>query len=624
MADSAIGPSLLPYLNGHSAGISIQLVPPEQYNPLQDDAKDESGSFSLLRTGHVVVDGHQRLMDVMFVTQSDVYSGDRSELRPLTNLDVESIWQHTWAQSKNRPDGTGPTILPCQIDANGALAPFRSLFYCTHKDVYCHPLCPICGSPLVLCCSDDRLETAGLPAYSKSLQRYLYCADCHQKSDEADFYARDLKDASPARVQDSHALIKAFSRLLATSGLSGQLPCIECTEAGNCYGPDTPALKRMQPLQFYPFHMLIQHAPTLNALEFLALVSGAQSRKHSQVKASGFLFDQDDRLFLEILYLKLTFLQELMALISGDVFVPVSRMSLAAIGVDMTMHGAHLPRMWNFSLRLVNPIGTPALHPPGSTVPHALIHEFLGHAWFYVLLVNGSQQMAQLMAVIDNQIDKQIDEQWLKESNLETHAKALFNHDAFDPGHIFWQPRSIELVPDWHTLWTEALEMGMTLLRAGSNNVSDVTPGAFETRLEELKSRVHQCLFKAPAVVQKPTSDAAGDTKARIAAILSDILAKWPQPNGLPKKESAQTSRKPLLEELSKTVVLTSPQPPEDQEDLAETVLISPSGEQLAAPDTVPIANAAGTDQPNEPVEDGLEETVVVIPGREETGKAKS
>lgn len=613
-ADSSIGPSLLPYLHGHAPGISIQLILPEQNIPIQGDGQDGSGPFSLLRNGRIAVDGHHRLLDLIFVTQSDVYSIGRSELRPLTNLDVESIWQQTWAQVQRRDDEKGPTVLPCQIDEKGTLTPFKSLFYCAHKHVYFHPLCPICGNSLALCCNDDFLAAAGLPTYSTSLHRYLYCADCYQKSEEIYFYTRDSKESSSSRIKDSHALIEAFRHLLTKSHLSDQLPCIGCTESGNCYGADTMALNRMQPLQFYPFHMLIQHAPTLNALEFLALVSGAQSRKLSQVKASGFLFEQDDRLFLEILYLKLAFLQALMALISSDASAPVSRMSLEAVGVDMKMQGAHLPNLWNFSLRLVNPIGTLALHPPGSKLPHALIHEFLGHAWFYALLANGSQQMAQLNAVIDEQL--------VKASNLEMNTKALFNHNVFDPGHIFWQPCSIELAPDWHKLWIEALEQGMALLRAGSNGVSEFTPGAFEARLEELKSRVHQCLFNAPAVVQKPTRETADDAKARIATILSNILDKWSQANNLSQKEPLHIGQKPSPEDLPKTVVSTSPKTPESQADLAKTIVISPSGKQLAVPDTSSIANTAGADQPNEPATDDLEETVVVYPGKGKTGRA--
>ena len=159
--DSPIGPSLLPYLNGHALGISFQLILPKQNIRIQGDEQDGSGPFSILRNGCMVVDGHHRLMDLIFITQPDVYSVDRTELRPLTNLDVESIWQQTWAIVQKRDDEEKPTVLPCQIDEKGALTPFKSLFYCAHKNVYFHPLCPICGNPLVLCCNDDFLAAAG-------------------------------------------------------------------------------------------------------------------------------------------------------------------------------------------------------------------------------------------------------------------------------------------------------------------------------------------------------------------------------------------------------------------------------------------------------------------------------
>ncbi len=603
IAELVIGPSLLPYLNSYPTGISLQLALSEQRFPVQD----EDVPFSILRQGCVMVGGHHRLMDVMFVTQSDFYAGVHSELRPLTNPDAEFVWQQTWTQIKKQDDETCPSVLPCQIDATGALAPLRSLFYCSHRALYCHPLCPACGTPLDLCCNDDFLETAGLPAYSKSLSRFLYCADCHDASDNAYFYARHVTGACSARVKDSNALIEAFSLLLSRSDLSDQLPCIGCAEAANCFGPDMLVLNRMQPLQFYPFHMLMQQAPTLNALDFLALVSGAKSRKLPQVKSRGFLFEQDDRLFMEILYLKLTFLQELIALINSDVFVPVSRMSLDGIGVDMKTQGAHLPHFWNFSLRLVNPIGKAPPHPAGSDLPYARIHEFLGHAWFYVLLVNETQQMMQLNAVFDEHL--------VKGDNRQVYTGELFDHSAFDPGHIFWQPGTIELAPDWQTLWRRALEMGLSLLRAGAGTGSDFSPAAFAVRLEKLKNQVHQCLFKTPPVVQAPASKTSDAANGRIAAILSNIREQWPQSGDLPATDN---------DELARTVISMAPQLPAVRENLEKTVFISPSQEQPAAPETSSPANAADAGQSNKTVEEGLEETIIAYPGQGKAGKAGS
>jgi hypothetical protein len=632
-------PSLLPYLIRHPVGISIQLDTAEQHIPTQDDAVDVSGPFSQLRNGHVIVDGHQRLLDVMFVTQSDIYAGVHSELRPPTNLDVESIWQQTWAQMKALNYETGPIVLPCQIGDNGALTPFRSLFYCSHKDIYCHPLCPDCGNPLALCSNDDYLEKAGLPAYSKSLYRYLFCSDCHQKSDAACFYARTLKCPSSAVVKDSHALVQAFGHLLAKSDLADRLPCIGCAESVHCYGPDMLALNRMQPLQFYPFHMLIYYAPALNALDFLALVSGARPREHFQVKGSGFFFEQDDRMFIETLCLKLMFLYELLVLISSDLFTPVSRMSLAGIGVDIKTQGAHLPYLWNFSLRLINPIDMPATHPPGSKVPQTLIHEFLGRAWFYVLLVNSTQQMVELNTAIDEYL--------VKERNPEMSPKELFCHDAFDPGNIFWQPQSIEPAFEEYILWAEALKLGITLVHAGSASGSDFSPADFGTRLKELINRVRQYLFNTSTVATEPKNAPPDDINVRIEAILSGILEQWSRSSGYPKSESTHNSRKsrsiargPVYqdgddvenEKLSSEDAIapnSTPPPQGNDSQIPETVVVSdpihlpnnelpkialasPSEKKSAPPASLNVANTADGDQTNKAVENELEKTVIV------------
>lgn len=645
IADASISSSLLPYLKPRSDGIFFQFVLPEKGDAHQGSSDLEpSGPFTRLRRACLTIGGRHKLMDIICVHQPDIYAIEPSELKPLTNLDVEYIWQQTWAGLNKLDETKRPFVLPCQINANGGLIPLKPLFYCSHKDWFCHPVCPLCGRALNLCRDDNLLMAAGIPTYSGSLNRYLYCKSCHDNKEGALFYTRTLTNEPSAAVKDSDALIEAFSRLLAKSDLSGRLPCIGCDEAANCYGHQTLVLRRMQPLQFFPFHMLMQNAPTLNAVEFIALLSGADPEDMGQLsihhpgayernrleriapvlnQGAGFLFTQDDRLFLEVLYLKLTFLQELHALVQQRAFFPVSRMSLGGIGVAFHEPGSKLPGFWHFSLKLTDPIGHPNPHSPGSRVPSILSNEFLGLAWFYVLLVNDRQQMAAVNSALQEAMARTMDEK---------HASAeMFHHAVFDPGNIFWHPPSLELNPRWLALWLEALEQGRALVKAGRGDDADFSERSLEQQLEHLRSRVHGELFKLPGAVQPSPGRRHIDSDARIEAILSNILAKWPQTVKTSFPDSAAPEN--VAPENIAPENIAMDQPPASKKapdnranengDYVETVILS--ADQLPAPSgkrglrkttvdvekTVKISPAQGQVPEKASVKD-LEETVVL------------
>ncbi|MGD9367857.1 MAG: hypothetical protein PVH87_19305 [Desulfobacteraceae bacterium] len=658
IASASISPSLLPYLNPRRDGIYFQFTFQAHARTAQRTFESESsGPFTTLRHAYVTLDGSQRLLEVICVHQPDIYTIEQSELNPLTNLDVESIWQQTWARLSKLDEETRPFVLPCQISGEGGLVPLRPLFYCLHSDRFCHPVCPICGGTLDLCRDDNLLMAAGIPTYSGSLERYLYCQSCHGNEAGAPFYARTLKKEPSAKVADSDTLIESFSRLLAKSDLSDRLPCIGCDETANCYGPETLVLKRMQPLQFYPFHMLMQHAPPLNAVEFIALLAGAEPgdieplsfyntgvfgldrSKHllpSLSQGAGFLYRGDNRFFLEVLYLKLTFLQELHALVQQRAFFPVSRMSLEGVGVEIHAPGSKLPGYWHFSLKLTDPIGHPNPHSPGSKLPGILTNEFLGLAWFYVLLVNGKQQMARVNSALQEGMARTMDE---KHEHTE-----MFRHAAFDPGNIFWHPQTLELEPQWLALWLEALAQGGVLVKAGQGDDSDFSESSFEQQVEHLRDRVHRELFKLPRAVHPFPGQRRIDSDARIEAILSNILAKWPQAeqtsspeNGAPEVGAPEVG----TPEVGTPEVGTMDQPPASKKavdgrvnedgDYVETVVLSadelaalagkPGLRETAADvgETVIISPAQGQVAEKATVND-LEETVVLKSQQESPG----
>ena len=200
------------------------------------------------------------------------------------------------------------------------------------KEVFFHPPCPICGLPLRLCRDDQLLVNAGLQSYSSSTYRYLYCGSCSTLGDSR-FYAYERDHASPPTLQDRWELIRSFASPGVGSDPGTSFPCAHCPERDRCFGPDFAAGSRIVPFSFYPFHLLIFDAFTLNSRDFLSLVAGASPdevekrlhplRDRARIECladirrdnpSGeTLFPvTDERSFLEVLYLKLSFLDDVL------------------------------------------------------------------------------------------------------------------------------------------------------------------------------------------------------------------------------------------------------------------------------------------------------------------------
>lgn len=652
--DSSEAPSLLPYLKRQRSGIFLKLNLPETVS----SAGEAGGTFSIMRSGRIVLDGHEPLVEVVVLTQADTYRFKASELNPITNSDVEKNWQAAWDKIKAARDvenqERGCLVPPSQLGPDGDLIALKPLFYCRHVDRYAHALCPFCGGQLALCQQDDALEQAGLPAYSGSLQRYLYCPDCHRDSEQAPYYQYLHTDEAPECVQDCDALMADFSRLLAKTDLAADLPCIGCKEAAACYGSETLVLKRMTAVQFYPFHLLLMKAPSLNALDFLSLLAGAteeelervltRDQKYNRLQlvkkmgidlpgVSGFLFAGEPRFFLEVLYLKLSFLQALLGLMSTDCGLPIDRLSLEALGVRLAATGSRLPFFWNFELTLIDPVGQPAGHPMGKAVSRDLAMEQMANAWFYVLLVNARQSMAAVHEVMDA---------LRREPAAEQGALPAFTNPALAPGNIYWQPAELDLQGAWQAFWRKTLELGVQVLQSSTDTGSNLTLQEIDGQLSELKALVRQDLFQEQSGSAAESSAGGRSTDSEIERILTALLSRWtavsPAPAeaveaGSPEEqiamadivpnedgdfeetvilsagedsvdESGDSSAEPALEK----TVLISPQP-DAGNDLAKTVVIKPPspGDRTVDPDKTVVLST-----PSEQAPDGdLAETIV-------------
>lgn len=669
-------PSLLPYVDPGKAGLRLEFTGIQEESRLRESlaSVEGSGSLAVIVEGAIIPGQGEAVTDLFFLVQPDRYPAIASELTPLTNSDVEQLWQDAATRVQAlHPDAFCP-LLPDQIDADGHMVPWRSLFYCRHAQRYGHPLCPQCGGALTLCRDDRILQAADLPAYTRTLARFLYCPACHRHSQATLFYTRQMPADPPAHVVGADRLIEGFSRLLARHDLAQALPCVGCDQSGDCYGPQTLVHQRMTPLFFYPFHLLAQTAPNLNVLDFLEVLSGTaigridrqlamgrnagRLRKWRQCRrqfesGGGLLFQQEKQRFGEVLYLKLSLLDALFDMVrqaAGRLAEPVAGMSLESLWVRLPATTARLPFCWNFSLQLIDVLGRPQNEAVPGPLSHARARTFLGMAWCRVLLVNERQDMQMVM--------NHVASIRTPDADRPEQSTAWRSEPVFDAANLVGFELSSPLDADWERLWQTALEMGFDLLRAGRTADVAWSDDRFSERMALLLQAVHAALFQAAApgladpapLVQGAQTAPVGpdadttllerDHDAAIATILRTLLAQWPQPAADVNKTDLDTDAdaadsgiwRKIPEsaegDFQATVILGSEsafnvqEPPAspDMPVLDQTVLLD-AGEHV---EPQPAGNTNDSDRnlANPPRVEQIEETIVLEPSATLSGTA--
>ena len=321
--------SLLPYLEPAKEKCALRLSITPQDASAQGETRtpflaiSDSAPFTSLIQAQFVSDAGSTIRNVFVLLQKDAYHFTKDELWPVTNEDVEKWWHNAFSFYSNKDQDDSVMVLADQLNGNGEFLPFQSLWFCTQKHVFFHPLCYKCGYPLQLCSDDDLLSSVGLQPYSTSLKRYVFCSSCFALEGNTDFYvfARGLSD--PSIVKDRWDMMRELGELKECKDHMGQFPCVECPHHQECYGSQGLVVSRVVPFSFYPFYMLIFEAMSVTAPDFLSLISGA-SFEELEAKLDGkhelgrkailktlkrkshhnplFFFDRDERYFLEILY----------------------------------------------------------------------------------------------------------------------------------------------------------------------------------------------------------------------------------------------------------------------------------------------------------------------------------
>ena len=651
MREQHHSPSLLPYLAPGNAGAGLKIALPCEdpstltSYPFPFLLIDDADPLTRLIKAEFVTDSGSRIKDVFLLVQRDAYRFSPNQLTPLTNPDIDGFWQKTYQyHSQNR---SAPPVITFQqqIDKKGNLTPFQSLFFCIATKAFFHPPCPSCGLPLQLCSNDQLLDSLGLQQYALSLKRTLFCPTCFSSGRGTDFYAHQKSASDPPSLKDATDLIRTFGQLVQEGNEQSGLPCPACPESERCYGASVAGPPPIVPFSFYPFHMLIYEAMSVNGLDFLALVAGASGEElHARLVKAGesgraflvessrserralqpFLFHDEARQFLETLYLKLSFLGQIIAELfpepEGE--QPDPLLYVDKIWVRLTDRSSLLPYLWNFELSFIDLMRDPLDLPAHPRMPPAYALHLLGVIWFTALLVNSRQDVSQLHGALQRARDRallvpklELGNQQTKElgnqQNALAHAPGWMLGDdlaipddvaadaSFAPENIFWHPTPCDLAEDWRTLWKEALGIGWWLFQASLRAGSAGTREEFLRQIEHLRARTKRELFAADAGEQHAARQAENEA---IHEILSRIATSWRQTRSVePSDEVEETvvlSRETDLEatlsaevksappEESETVILTSPNTAHeveaivDEEIFEETVVLSGKGLQ--------------------------------------------
>jgi hypothetical protein len=655
--------SLLSYI--HPPGGCIRLGIPTVYRdpghpestPFPFLVLSDSNPLTRLVGAQFETSSRSAIKKVFLLIQKDNYSLAKDSSTPISNSDIESFWQQAYVEYSSGA-GDGPTIvLPEQLGDGGALVPFQSLCFCKVKEVFFHPPCPTCGSPLHMCTDDDLLIGTGLPGYSSSTTRFLFCASCVSSGSGTSFYVYDAGGFDNPRVKDRFELVKEFGQTALGGRENSGLPCVECSHGENCFGAGNGALSAIVPFSFYPFFLMIFDSMSFDGSNFLALVSGASpERLEARLRQSGeasramllkdtlaashmsepFLFRHDELFFLEVLYLKLAFLGQLMAeALPGPPSSQAAslKFSIDGVWVKLIAGSGLLPYMWSFQSRAIDIIRSQ--FPKQSPVIRVTRLHQLGLLWFQALLVNDGQDVPEVNRAVEKGYDALI-----PDSTQSRGLSASIADPVFNPENNLWNSGSGTIREHWRGVWTESLDLGWALFRASYDGAADWSKADFLRQLQELRVKIKKELFSkglSAAAAVEPLKD------EEIHGILSHIRERWAAALGtahkakdrrsaavrtpVPQYDAArqvgeeaagETIASPAREGFEEATLPLDFAPGEQAEQLLRTVMVSPS--KLSEEEPGPAANTEQCLADQDAEGESLPETVILSP----SGSARS
>lgn len=593
--------SLLPYLEASKSELHLKIRLVSKDIPLLEKAVfpfsaiSDSDPLTRIIEAKFMTGAGSELSRNFLLIQRDKYILKRDELHPLNNKDIELSWQEAFSFYAKENRDSSFILLPGQVSATGKLIPCSPLFFCKTRRIYFHPICPKCGLSLNQCENAEVLDSYGLQPYSKSLRRYLVCDSCAAQG-RPDFYVFEADPSDPPGINDRWALIRELGNLNENSTDVSLFPCAGCKYHNECYGSGHQVTSRMAQLSFYPFYMFIFKAMSLHALDFLPLVSGAAFQElESELEKKGepgrltclktvrqdtsdkapSLFGTGQQYFLEILYLKLSFLGEVFQGISSvqNLFRhPDLRLSIDRIWVKLSDHGSLLPYIWNFRVKFIDIFSRRTDPDSCAGKPDSSGLFFMGLLWFHTLLINVNQNMSQVSISLKEIMDKFLSDDSFSFTNCID--EGLYH--VFLPSQIFWDPAGKTVNKDWNPLWARSLRAGWSLLKAAYPSALEFSGEGFILELEEIREKIRRLLFaKAPGYEQAP----ARKEDTAILGILNTIYERWSS-QGIQEEEEV-TETVILSPGRTEKEAVSIPMANEEEiEVIPETVIISKDGSQ--------------------------------------------
>lgn len=601
--------SLIPFLESGSEGFYLEIPMSDSGdNGLQRDVcpfqvMDDGQCFSMIVKATLKSSHGSPFRPLFLLVQRDHYPVSSNGFHRFTNADMDRIWQDT--------------IRSCSADKTLFRGPdpacFTPLFFCRHISRFFHPPCPECGGLLDLCADDRLLKQSALPSYHASLRRYLFCPRCHAAEGKTIFYQYSRSPEDPVFVRDRFDLIRDFNRLRNVS--SDDFPCLVCPEHSQCHITGGKALSRINVFSFYPFYMLLFDAAVIKGVDFIPLLSGARiedvppladtvsgaALEAGRVSHGGsaFFFENEPRFFLEVLYLKLLFIEKFVRIVEqkvDDNIRSIVNLSAHSIWLTPCNQGSMLPFFWEFDLNIIDLVSN--RHGDGGEIFPAGNRniDFLAGLWFYTFLANRAQGYD---AVFDG----------LRELSGNSSMAAVFSeytrmvqtYPFLAAENIFWNPEKDRVPEEWQPLWLKTLEVGARFLEPHSRDLKTEVTALLE-EMDGLKQRVKTRLFAVREfedtrmTAPEPVSTGQGglsESQARkraVRSLLLELKDKWQAEGGTEKTTE-------------------DPGPAVREEDVLETIVLSSSG-------SIPQESVSDPESASDPGADfdTLEKTVVITP----------
>lgn len=295
-------------------------------------------------------------------------------------------------------------------------------------------------------------------------------------------------------------------------------------------------------------------------------------------RQSAHLFRDTRGLFLEVLYLKISFLDAAARQAAANPeAAPLVNGGMRAEDILLSAAPSEMANAWAFQPKIITLWQDLTDRATMGVQPAPAFCGSLGSLWFETLLTNQQQTTSHVHAAVEKALADGIQDRMAAPS-----PEAVVWTEAFGPANNFWDPATFPHAdPVCLAHWREALAIGFALMVNEPVHSDD----HYRNQIRELKHRLRRRLFGGRAGVE---TSSAKEQPEELLSILNRLSRKWRETHAAVKPLSAPHTAAPRPHDPE-----PAPEPPETAIDLRETVIISnkkpepmhPPSTQTAEPD---------------------------------------